>query len=194
MVNGLPKHDLSPDQSLRVSKHLQFLKYHTSPVGTNGLSRITYAVGIYKDANGINLPISTDARAMAQIKSSISAEGILFISQLEGCSKNLLLFLIQYKMNKKTLHFPLNALVRKEFNEFCNIGGLRIYKKGSIDQSIKVLGHKNAMVNVGKREYMVNPLIIYCARIIRQELFKNYTAALLVKRKDPISDFYPRYQ
>lgn len=129
----------------------------------------------------------------------MAPEGFVFLLSLEGCPKNLLLFLILMKVKRgrgenPLINFPFNKQVRDQFNDFCELTLGERYREGTIDKAITELKLKNAIVTNARCLYYLNPLII--AGVTYKEknsaLYK-YSVILLQKKKDTILDFYPKY-
>jgi hypothetical protein len=129
----------------------------------------------------------------------MTPEGFAFLFTLEGCAKNLLLFLMLMKVQrvrgaKDVNQFPLNKLVVDQFNDFCiQILG-EPYKINTIERAITELKHKNAIISQTKGVYYLNPLILARAsEIEKNSALHQYSSMLMMKGKDSILDFYPKY-
>lgn len=130
----------------------------------------------------------------------MAPEGFAFLFTLEGCAKNLLLFLISMKVQRErnAAHpnqFLLNKQVTNQFNDFCVTIMGESYKVGTIDKAITELKNKNAIITESKCLYYLNPLILAgTSDVEKNKAFFKYSILLLKKEKDSILDFYPKYK
>lgn len=128
----------------------------------------------------------------------LTPDGIAFLLTVEGCAKNLLLFILSQKVvlkdgDKDKGLFLYNQQTRDHFNEFCSLFGLS-YTKGTIDQAKKDLVNKNIILNESTGRYYLNPLMFAGNEAEKRIVINRYCTQLLKKGKDPVFDFYPRYK
>jgi len=194
-IDKNPLNFIGTNQQVRLKAHRTYLSFTTHANSTNKYvvvkDRSFYAT---TDKQGIVTPKRFDDRVLSsRVKPNLSGEGIAFMVHLGGCSKNLLLFIVQYLVDADNSSFYFNKHVRMQFQKFCTLLGISHTDK-SITQSLKDLSKKNVIQNEKNGKYMINPLIIHCSSDKARSLcISRYSGLLLNKGKDPVLDFYPRY-
>ena len=187
---------IGTNQQVRLKAHRTFMSFTTHPNRKNKYvvvkNRSFYTT---TDKQGIITPNRFDDRVLSsRVKPNLSGEGIAFLVHVGGCSKNLLLFMIQYLVDPENSSFYFNKHVRMQFQEFCTTVGVS-HSNDSVTQSLKDLSSNNIILNEQHGKYMINPLIIHCSNDKARSLcISRYSGLLLKKGKDPVLDFYPRYK
>jgi hypothetical protein len=202
---------LTEEQQTLQNKHKSFLsvcKEHTG--SSNKKIRRPFKVNVSQeiistsDTATSKLEQVLDPSQMNDVISSnyikMTPEGFAFLFTLEGCAKNLLLFLISMKVQRvrnaeHPNQFLLNKQVTNQFNDFCIAILGEPYKIGTIDKAITELKNKNAIITESKCLYYLNPLILAgTSDVEKNKAFFKYSILLLKKEKDSILDFYPKYK
>jgi hypothetical protein len=201
---------LTQEQQVLLNKHKQVLAIHKEHTGASNrqvfrpyklnvtTEIITHSLEDSPKEEPIAVPELFNDRISKDVV-KMTPEGFAFLFTLEGCAKNLLLFLVLMKVERVrgSMHpnqFPLNMQVIEQFNDFCiQILGVP-YKKNTIDRAITELKHKNTIISQTKGVYYLNPIIL--AGLTDQEknsALYQYSSMLMIKGKDPVLDFYPKY-
>lgn len=135
-------------------------------------------------------------RAREQVlenKVCIRPEYLAVSFNLEGCPRQLLDYIVHHELSPIKNTCRLNEQTISRFTEFCALFG-KSYSPGTIRKSIRTLVENNAIQNVSRGVYMVNPLIASCGNYdMRRALINDYSKLLIDKGKDAILDFLPLY-
>jgi hypothetical protein len=124
----------------------------------------------------------------------IYPEALAYLFKVEGCTKQLFMYLLIFHVDRGTGEFKFNASIVKEFLDLCKLFG-ESYKEDSVKQAMKNLRKMNVVLNLKRGLNMVNPMITGGNNEkARQSLIKEYGFQLLQEGKDVINDFYPRYK
>ena len=178
-------------QQTRINAHEHLIKFNPIPNTTNSYKIINRLVGTTEPEPAYIQPHYYNEKILNNVRPNISGEGIVFFLHLEGCSKNLMLFIMQYKVMMSDYCFLFNQQVRDEFQDFCKLTGIA-HADGSVTQALKILRKKNVIINFVNRKYMVNPLLLIDTDLKRKSFNINkYCRYLLENGKDPVVDFYP---
>lgn len=122
----------------------------------------------------------------------LNNEAIPFLFHLNGCAKNLLLFIITCILDGDTGCYRANAYVFKIFIEYAHDIFGEVYKLDTVKQCHRELVEKNITCNVSTGIYNINPLIVSMGNDAKKrQMFKDYTELLIRKKKDPVMNFYP---
>jgi len=204
-------YNLTQEQKTLLNKHKQVLVIHKEHTGVSNKQvfrpyKLNVTTEIIKNSltdtpkeESIAVPELLPDKISRDIV-KMTPEGIAFLFTLEGCAKNLLLFLMLMKVQrmrgvKHVNQFPLNKLVIDQFNDFCIQVLGEPYKINTIDRAITELKHKNAIISQTKAVYYLNPLILSGAsEIEKNSALHQYSSMLIKKGKDPVLDFYPKYR
>ena len=125
----------------------------------------------------------------------LNNEAIPFLFHINGCAKNLLLFIVVHLLDVETGSYKANAYAFKIFTEYA----LEVFgesnKADTVKQCHRELVEKNMVCNVSNGTYKINPLIVSLGGDSKKrQLFQEYTELLLSKGKNPVEDFYPRFK
>jgi hypothetical protein len=122
-------------------------------------------------------------------------EAIPFLFHVNGCAKNLLLFIAVYLLDGEAGTYKVNEHIYKLFMEYAFDFFGESYKLDTIKQCHRELVEKNMVCNVSNGVYKINPLIISIGGDTKKrQLFHEYTELLISKGKNPVEDFYPRFK
>jgi|688.fasta_scaffold305102_2 hypothetical protein len=139
--------------------------------------------------------INVDDRMLYSTSTLIHPEGVAFLFHLDGCSKNLLLYLILNKVDLKTCKYGFNQHVVDEFREYASTFFYTEYKNETIKQAHRNLVERNITSNEIRGVYFINPLITGGrSEADRRILLTEYSKHLINKTGvDPKEDIYPIY-
>jgi hypothetical protein len=121
-------------------------------------------------------------------------ESVAFLFHLNGCAKNLALYILMLELNHNTGEYFYNVQVKEKFKAYAENYFGEKYKLDTIDQSHRDLVNANLVLNISTHLYIMNPLFAGggsdTGRIL---LTKRYTELLKLKSKDPLISIYPKY-
>ena len=139
--------------------------------------------------------INLDDRMLCSNNSLIHPEAVAFLFNLDGCSKNLLFYLILNQVNITTCKYCFNQHVIDEFREHASTVFYTEYKSETIKKAHRSLVERNLTSNVSRGIYFINPLITGGrSETDRRILLTEYSKHLINKKgADPIEDIYPVY-
>ena len=199
---GKRKNDKAKNvQSINNTQHYQFLRNVTQSKEHNHERK--FKINKYKrplrslppDSNGfIDLFYVDDRYITPTLK--LHPEFAAFIFHIEGCAKNLLLYLIMYKLDHETGYYSFDIQVRDHFNKYCQELFGTTFKDTTINQAHRLLEEYNVTCNLRRGIYFLNPLVAGGkTETMRRDLIKRYTELLHKKnQKDAFADIYPRYK
>lgn len=125
----------------------------------------------------------------------LNNEAIPFLFHINGCAKNLLLFIVVHLLDGETGSYKANAYTFKIFTEYALEVFGESYKADTVKQCHRELVEKNMVCNFSNGTYKINPLIVSLGGDTKKrQLFKDYTELLVSKGKDPVKDFYPLFK
>jgi hypothetical protein len=127
--------------------------------------------------------------------SLIHPEAVAFLFNLDGCSKNLLFYLILNQVNITTCKYCFNQHVIDEFREHASTVFYTEYKNETIKKAHRSLVERNLTSNVSRGIYFINPFITGGkSEADRRILLTEYSKHLIKKKgADPVKDIYPIY-
>lgn len=159
----------------------------------------------YKNIQRVTDKQIDKAGFVTPIRSSekVSASGIPFfpellnyLIELDGCPKNLFLYLVLYCMKPESNEFIWNQQVIDDFNKTmlsCSNGNIS-YSPATIKRGIRTLVDMNLIINVKRKTYKINPLAIcHNNQSRRATLINEYSNIIINNGKDCEADFYPTY-
>jgi hypothetical protein len=199
---GKRKNDKAKNvQSINNTQHYQFLRNVTQSKEHNHERK--FKINKYKrplrplpaDSNGfIDLFYVDDRYITPTLK--LHPEFAAFIFHIEGCAKNLLFYLIMYKLDHETGYYSFDIQVRDHFNKYCQELFETTFKDTTINQAHRLLEEYNVTCNLRRGIYFLNPLVAGGkTETMRRGLIKRYTELLHKKnQKDAFADIYPRYK
>jgi hypothetical protein len=124
----------------------------------------------------------------------LNNEAIPFLFHLNGCAKNLLLFIIANLLDTDNGTYRANTYSFTIFLEHSLDFYKEKYKLDTIRQCHRELVEKNIICNVSTSVYKINPLIVSIGNETKKrQQFKEYTELLIRKGRDPVKDFYPKF-
>lgn len=123
---------------------------------------------------------------------SFSDVALIYLFQLTGHNNNMFLFIVFYLINKDTLEFKTNQYEKNKYIDFCNSVGYKAPQKITIDDTIKKLSKLGLIQNIGKNQYMLNPLVVMFKNdILRRRAINKYAQLLFDKGKDIVNEMLP---
>ena len=139
--------------------------------------------------------INLDDRMLCSKNPLIHPEAVAFLFNLDGCSKNLLFYLILNQVNVTTCQYSFNQHVVDEFREYASTVFYTEYRNETIKQAHRSLVERNLTSNVSRGIYFINPLITGGkSEADRRMLLTEYSKHLIQKKgADPVKDIYPIY-
>lgn len=122
-------------------------------------------------------------------------EAIAYLFTLEGCSKNLLFYLLFFSHNTSESTLKCNAYIKRRFKDFAsNFFGIK-YKSSTIDQAIKELRSKNIMISISTGLNLLNPLLAGDKNeFSRRSKISEFATKLAMESGKADINFYPRYK
>jgi hypothetical protein len=144
------------------------------------------------DEDFINIVNVDDRLVTPTIK--LHPESVAFMFHLNGCAKNLALYIVMLELNHNTGEYHFNALVKEKFKLYAEGFFGEKYKTETISQAHRDLVNANLVLNISTHLYIVNPLFAGGGSDTgRRILTKKYTELLKAKSKDALTGIYPKY-
>lgn len=181
--------------------HKDFIKHMTKKVlKANGDSKFKakrYLRPIYScpsDAAGFTM-VNRVSDSIITPELNLHPESVAFLFHVDGCAKNLMLYLIIHELNNLNGHYSFNAKVVAQFSKYSEeLFGMN-YTDSTIQQAHRKVEQKNVTANIAKGKYFLNPLIAGGKNeAARRELLSSYSKLLVSKpQKDEFMDLYPIY-
>jgi hypothetical protein len=148
----------------------------------------------WETRGGVTLPTRSTVESFLSPSLPLHPESAAYLFHINGCSKNLLLYIIIYQQDRLTGMYTFNVYVREQFQEYCLSQFGQTYSDSTITQAHRDLTDHNICQNVKSKQYFINPMLAGGKTIDeRRQLIRSYTALLLKKGKDPDSYLYPSY-
>jgi hypothetical protein len=119
-------------------------------------------------------------------------ESAEYLFPIEGIAKKLFFFLLVHYVHPRTNVFLFNVQVASDFNAYNALLGGKKISDSNLSQGLRKLVKGNIIQNIERGKYMLNPVIAGGMSVNgRRTLIQEYSQLLIMKRKDPIMDFYP---
>jgi hypothetical protein len=145
------------------------------------------------DSEGFN-NISYSTYYVLESRISLHPEAIVYFYSLEGCAKNLLLYIIGRELNVDTAEFLLNKQVRDRFSDYCLIVSGKKYGSESLKKAVKTLVNRNCIMSHSRGAYSLNPVLAGGnGEDQRRHLIKIYASKLKQKGKAISVSLLPKY-
>lgn len=194
-MNKTKKPELS-DQKVFNTEHYSFIKHVTQKQLTGKKfhpKKYSRKIGTQVKSSSYTKVINADDRYLIP-NLKIHPEFAAFLFHIEGCSKNLLFFIIMQLLDDNMNKYLFNSLTVDQYQEYCNdIFGTK-YKPNTITQAHRTLVEKCITLNVSKGNYFLNPLLAGSkSETNRRFLIEEYSELLGTKEKDAFNDIYPAY-
>lgn len=177
--------------------HDKFIDYLSKPVARGEWarfkkSRYQRTIGISK-SGGIN-SLVTSSEVLLDPPIKLHTESVSFLFHVNGCPKNLLLYIVARKLDVYTGRYAFNNLTIQEFISYSlNFFGTT-YTVNTVKQAHRELVNYNICLNVRHGEYFLNPRLAGGKGVDgRRALEKEYTKLLEGKGLDHLVSIYPVY-
>lgn len=122
-------------------------------------------------------------------------ESVAFLFHLEGCPKNLLLFILTHKLDYITGRYSFKSIEKEQFREFSRELFGTEYSLSTVNQGHRVLVGANACICLSYGSYALNPLIAGGDNADqRRMLFLEYSRLLDKKGGDLLANIYPVFK
>ena len=170
-----------------VTKH----KKVTQRVNTETFKR---PVNYIKDPqSGVVYPCSVRDKFLI-INYRMHPEALPFLFHIDGCAKNLLLYLIFFKVDLYTNAYAWNAHIQDHFIEYAENHHKKRYTQNTVKQAHELLKKYKITLTIKKGNCFLNPYLASCTnKDKRRSLINQYTKVLLDKGKDAYNLAYPKY-
>ena len=113
-------------------------------------------------------------------------EALPFLFSVDGCAKNLLLYLVFFKVDIYSNRYTWNALIQDQFKEYAIENHQKSYSRSTIKQAHEILKFQNITISVGRGLCFLNPRVASCTnKDKRRDLNNAYSTVLLEKGKAP---------
>lgn len=177
--------------------HNKFIDYLSKPTARGEWSRFKKSryqrtIGVVK-ADGINTLV-TSSEVLLDPPIKLHTEAVSFLFHVNGCPKNLLLFIVARKLDVYTGRYTFNNLTIQEFISYALDFFGTTYTANTVKQAHRELVNYNICLNVRQGEYFLNPRLAGGKGVDgRRALEKEYTMLLEGKHLDHLLGIYPVY-
>jgi hypothetical protein len=177
--------------------HIKFVDFMSKPSSKGEWvrfkkSRYQRTIGVIK-SGGINSLVTSD-EILLDPPLKLHAEAISFLFHINGCPKNLLLFIVARKLDPHTGRYSLNNLTIQEFISYAKNFFCTTYTVNTVRQAHRELINSNVCINVKQGEYFLNPKLAGGKGIDgRRVLEKEYTELLKNKNLNHLESLYAVY-
>lgn len=155
-------------------------------------SRYQRTIGVIK--SGVINSLMTSDEILLDPPLKLHAEAVSFLFHINGCPKNLLLFIVARKLNTHTGRYSLNNLTIQEFISYAKDFFGTTYTTNTVKQAHRELIDYNVCLNEKQGEYFLNPRLAGGKGVDgRRALEKEYTELLKNKGLDHLVGLYPVY-
>ena len=121
-------------------------------------------------------------------------ESFAFLFHIDGCAKNLLLYLVYFKVDVHENTYPWNIHLQDQFIEYSELQHKKKYTRNTVKQAHELLKQFNITLSIKKGKCFLNPYLASCTnKDKRRSLINEYTIHLMEKGKDAYNLVYPKY-
>lgn len=181
--------------SVNKKTHRKFQAILSSPSTSRYFRRkkISISEKVVTDEDGFN-SIERSTHHLLESRISLCAEALAYLYHLDGCAKNLLLYIISREVDLNTGRFPYNKQVADRFSIYCHSICGKKYSSETVKKAVKTLIDLNCMINVNRGSYFMNPMLVGgYGESHRRHLINLYTAELRLKGKAVDVNLFPKY-
>lgn len=177
--------------------HDKFVDYMSKPKARGEWPRYKKyryqrTIGVAK-SGGIN-SLVTSSEVLLDPPLKLHTEAVSFLFHINGCPKNLLLYIVARKLDVYTGRYAFNNLTIQEFISYAQDFFGTIYTVNTVKQAHRELVNYNVCLNVRQGEYFLNPRLSGGKGVDgRRALEKEYTKLLESKGLDHLVGIYPVY-
>jgi hypothetical protein len=121
-------------------------------------------------------------------------ESVLYLFHLDAGAKNLFFFLTCFHTDKQTGLVRVDDSTKLGYLEYCKTFSTE-YQDSTIKQALATLVKANVLLNLGRFQYMVNPMVAGPINDVKRRLLiREYSKQLIEKEKNADKDFYPIFE
>ena len=121
-------------------------------------------------------------------------ESAAFLFFIDGCAKNLLLYIIIHELNIISNKYRFNEHVKDNFSSYCKEIFGNAYTDTTIMQAHRDLVKRRITLNVSRGQYFLNPLVAGGkSESDRRINIREYSKLLISKKMDTLNELYPIY-
>jgi hypothetical protein len=197
MKKGKKKGKKKTPSSSLCPQHDKFVSYISQPV-TKGeyprfkKSRYHRTIGVARIGD-INSLLTSD-EILLDPPMKLHTEAVPFLFHINGCPKNLLLYIVAKRLDVYRGRYAFNNLTIQEFIFYAKDFFGTTYTTNTVKQAHRELIDYNVCLNVKQGEYFLNPRLAGGKGVDgRRALEKEYTELLKNKGLDHLVGLYPVY-